>query len=339
MGGGPATPKLAAAVSEAGGLGSLALGYLNAREIREELAAVRALTARPFAVNLFAPESFTVDPAQIEATLLLLEPLRREVGLAPRPQTEYRPVAFDEQLAAVLEAPPPIVSFTFGLPPPEAVDALRAAGCRLIGTATTPEEARAVAERGFDAVCAQGAEAGAHRGSFLERADDSPLGTLALVPSVVDAVDVPVIAAGAVTDGRGLAAVLALGAGAAQIGTAFLRCPEAGTHPTYRRALQGATGQHTVLTRSLTGKLARGLRNRLVEALAGAEVPPYPVMHGLTAELRRAAAAQGKAGLMSLWAGQGVALAGELGAGEIVELLSTSAAAILRECTRNASGE
>ena len=327
MGGGPATPGLVAAVSEAGGLGSLAGGYLSPARLREEIRAVRRATPRPFAVNLFAPTPVTPASEEVEEALRRLEPLRRELGLAPRP--EPRPFAedFEEQLAVVVDEGVPVFSFTFALLPPGAVERLHAAGCTVIGTATTIEEAVALEASGVDLVCAQGSEAGAHRGTFLGRPEQAVVGTVALVPQVCDAVDVPVVAAGGIMDGRGVAAALALGADAAQLGTAFLRCPEAGTSPAHRRALAGAAETSTALTSGITGRTARGIENRLMRELAGGAVPAYPVMHTLTSELRRAAAERGEPELMSLWCGQGVRLGTELPAGELVERIAAELAA------------
>src|SRR5581483_10792404 len=213
MGGGPSTPALVAAVSEAGGLGSLAVGYLSPDRLRSDIAAVREATAKPFAVNLFVPSPAEPTGEQIEAALAAVEPFRMELGLPARP-TADGPWAedFDAQLQAVVDARVPVVSFTFGLLPAAAVAALHDAGSLLVGTATTVEEAVAVEASGADLVCAQGAEAGAHRGTFLGRAEQALIGTLALVPQVCDAVGIPVLAAGGIMDGRGVAAVLGLGA-------------------------------------------------------------------------------------------------------------------------------
>jgi nitronate monooxygenase len=330
MGGGPSTPALVAAVSEAGGLGSLAGGYLSPDRLRADIGAVRAATSKPFAVNLFVPSPVEPSPEEIEAALAALEPYRMELGLPAR-LTATGPWSedFDAQVDVVVEERVPVTSFTFGLLPAAAVPALHGAGSLLVGTATTVEEAVAVAASGADLVCAQGNEAGAHRGTFLGDAGHALIGTLALVPQVCDAVDIPVLAAGGIMDGRGVAAVLGLGAGAAQLGTAFLRCPEAGTAAPYRRALTTATETATAVTAAITGQAARGIENRLMRELEGVAVPPYPVMHTLTAELRRRAAECDEPDLMSLWCGQGIRLATELPAGELVRRLADDAAATI----------
>lgn len=318
MGGGPTTAELVVATCRAGALGSVAGGYLSPDRLRDEIRAARAGTDRPFAVNLFALGPPDPDPAAVEVVVERVGPRRAELGLPPRPEVTRWGDDLDGQLDVVAEEGPAVVSFTCGLLPPAAVDRLHAAGCLLMGTATTVAEAVALADAGSDLVCVQGAEAGAHRGTFLAPPDRAAIGTMALVPQVCDAVDVPVVAAGGIMDGRGLAAALALGAGAAQLGTAFLRCPEAGTADAYRRALAEADETSTALTDRVTGRMARGIRNRLMDAMADLDVPPYPVTNALTSELRRAAAAAGRDDLMSLWAGQGVAMATERPAADVV---------------------
>jgi nitronate monooxygenase len=339
MGGGPSSPALVAAVSEAGGLGSLAGGYSSPDRLRADIAAVREATAKPFAVNLFAPTPAAPTTEEIETVLGVLEPYRLELGLAPRP-TAGGPWSedFDAQVAVLVEERVPVTSFTFGLLPAAAVMALHDAGSLLIGTATTVEEAASVAASGADLVCAQGSEAGAHRGTFLADAEQSLIGTLALVPQMCDAVDLPVLAAGGIMDGRGVAAVLGLGAGAAVLGTAFLRCPEAGTPAPHRRALATATETSTALTTAITGRMARGIENRLMRDLRDVAVLPYPVMHTLTADLRRRAAEQDNPELMSLWCGQGIRLGTELPAGELVRRLADDAAANIARLVKVGGG-
>jgi nitronate monooxygenase len=220
----------------------------------------------------------------------------------------------------VLEERVPVFSFTFGLLPPEDLRALRAAGAFVMGTATSVREARALEAAGVDAIVAQGGEAGGHRGTFLGPPERALTGTLALVPQVVDAVSLPVVAAGGIMDGRGVAAALALGARAASLGTAFLACPESGASRPYKDALLARAGgdDATAITRAFTGRWARGLRNRFLEELDGAPVLPYPLQHALTADLRREAAKAGKPDLLSLWAGQGAPLARARPAAELV---------------------
>lgn len=338
MGGGPTTAQLVAAVCEAGGLGSVAAGYLPPERLAAEIDAVRLATRRPFAVNVFAGTASTPDPAAVERLLAVLAPIRAGLGLPDRPSVAHVAEDLDAQLEVVLAARPAAVSFTFGVLGADAVARVHDAGCVLIGTATTVAEAVALEQSGVDMVCAQGAEAGAHRGTFLGDPAHALVGTMALVPQVADAVAVPVIASGAVMDGRGLAAALALGAGAVQSGTAFLRCPEAGTAPPYRRALAAATDTSTSLTTKVTGRMARGIDNRLMRELAVVDVPPYPVTNALTAELRNAAAAADDPEWMSLWSGQAAALGTEEPAGDVVRRMVAEAAGVLRQARAGAIG-
>jgi nitronate monooxygenase len=327
MAGGPSSPALVAAVSNAGGLGSLGGGYQSADALREDIRKTRALTSRPFGVNLFAPEAPEPPaPEDVERAAHALAPFRAEVGLgAPPPIAPFPP--FADRLRVVLEERVPVFSFTFGLLPPEDLRALRAAGVFVMGTATSAREARALEAAGVDAIVAQGSEAGAHRGTFLGPPERALTGTLALVPQVVDAVSLPVVAAGGIMDGRGVAAALALGARAASLGTAFLACPESGASRPYKDALLARAGgdDATAITRAFTGRPARGLRNRFLEEMDGAPVLPYPLQHALTADLRREAAKAGKPDLLSLWAGQGAPLARARPAAELVRDLASEA--------------
>jgi nitronate monooxygenase len=308
MGGGPSTVELAAAVSNSGGLGSLAGGYLEPDELRRQVQALKSATDKPFAVNLFIPNR-QIELAAIEETITLLAPLRAELGLAPRPDVSTWAPDFDKQLEVLVAERVPVFSFAFGALTETESDALQSSGALLVGTATNIAEAKALESSGCDLVCAQGAEAGGHHGSWLAPAEHSLIGTMALVPQVCDAIDVPVIAAGGIVDGRGVAAALCLGAGAAQMGTAFMFCPEAGTPLPHREAMTAATEVDIAVTSRVTGRMARGIRNRLMTLLENDPVPPYPVMNKLTSELRRAAARAGRPDLMSLWCGQAVTLA------------------------------
>jgi len=317
MAGGPSTPALAAAVSDAGGLGSYGAAYLPPPKLREVIREIRAATARPFAINLFADEGVAADPAVLQAAQAAVAKYRAELGLGP-PAFAPGTVTLAESFAVLLEEKVPVFSFTFGIPPREMLEACRRAGIFTLGTATSVAEARALEDAGVDAVCAQGAEAGGHRGTFDRDADPPLVGTMALVPQIASAVRVPVVAAGGIMDGRGVAAALALGAQAASLGTAFLLCPEAGTSPPYRAALRRARDESTVVTRAFSGRAARGLANRFTREMSGAPLAPYPAQNALTRELRAAAARAGDSGLLALWAGQAAPLARELAAGELV---------------------
>jgi nitronate monooxygenase len=325
MGGGPTTPELVAAAASAGALGTLASGYLDPGAGRAAVRRVRELTDSPFAVNLFVSPPVAWGPAA-ERTAARLAPYYEELGVAlPEPADRYGE-DLEAQLEVVLDEQVPVLSFTFGIPDADLLDAVRGARIVTVGTATSVTEALALVDAGVDAVCAQGAEAGAHRGSFTAEGQAAEVGTFALVPQVADAVDVPVIAAGGVMDGRGIAAALALGADGVQMGTAFLRCPEAGTNAAHREALRRAGDVGTAITRAFTGKPARGIRNRFLEEMDGEDVAPYPVTHALTGPLRREAARVGSADHLALWAGQAAALGREMPAAELLAVLEEETA-------------
>ncbi|MCZ8092815.1 MAG: nitronate monooxygenase [Acidovorax sp.] len=317
------SPALAAAISAAGGLGMLGCGMRSPAAMAEAAAAVRQLTDRPFGMNLFVQATPTPDAATVQAALQRLAPLYAELGLAPEVPAQWCE-DFGTQLEALAALRPAVASFTFGILTSAQVARLQAVGCLVVGTATTVAEAQAWAAVGADAVCASGMEAGGHRGTFLGDFQSSLVGTLALVPQCVDALDIPVIAAGGIMDGRGIAAAQALGAQAVQMGTAFLTCPESSISPAYRQALVQAKDTDTRLTRIFSGRLARGIVNPMMETMAAdeANVPAYPVQNALTGALRRAAAAQGRSSHLSLWAGQGVAAVRPQPAAQLVATLA-----------------
>jgi nitronate monooxygenase len=334
MGGGASTPELVAAVSNAGGLGSLGCYHLEPAAILDAAADIRRRTNRPFALNLWIPrereDGETPEPAR---ALARLQPYREELGLPPLAEPPAPTVQdFERQVEAVLEARPAILSFIFGLlPGPMAAEARRR-GIATIGVATTVDEAEALEAGGADFVCASGFEAGGHRGSFLRPAEQSLTGTLSLVPQVVSAVRIPVLAAGGIADGRGIAAVLALGASAAQIGTAFLICRESGASDLHRAALADRVrARRTTLTRAYTGRLARMLTNRVTDDLARptAEILPYPHQNEATRELRYAAARAGRTDLLPFYGGQSAPLATPGSAGDLVAALAGETDAVL----------
>jgi nitronate monooxygenase len=303
--------ELAAAVSQAGGLGVLAAGALEPEALEAQTAELKAKAGGSFAVNLFVLRPAAPAGEAVAEAERRLAPWWAELGLdPPKPPNDFAP-DFERQFAALIRAAPPAASFTFDVLSAERVEALRAAGVLVIGTATTVAEARAWAGAGADAVCAQGAEAGGHRGHFLAETAASLIGTMALVPTIRAAVDLPVIAAGGIMDGRGVAAALALGACAVQMGTAFLLADEAIPSDPWRHAIETAPDDPTRLTRALTGRHARGVENRFMREMRSVEdeVPAYPVQNRLTQPLRAAAAKAGNADMLSLWAGQGVKLA------------------------------
>ena len=327
------TPALVAAVSNAGGLGSHGCASLAPEKLTEEIAAIRSRTTRGFNLNFFTHQAPVPDAAKEAAMAALLEPYHAELGLGDVPTARDSMVPFDrDRLDILLADPPQVVSFHFGLPAPELVEPLQERGTIVLSSATTVAEAHWLADRGVDAIIAQGAEAGGHRGTFLtEDYGAALIGTMALVPQVVDAVDVPVIAAGGIADGRGLAAALVLGAEAVQIGTAFLTTDEAGTNALYRDALAGASGEETVVTKTFSGRPARGLRNRYVEEMSLHEdaLPDFPLAYSMNARLRAEAAARGSADMVAHWSGQTVALNRRLPAAELVERIMAEVGALL----------
>lgn len=319
MGGGPSTPALAAAVSNAGGLGSLAGGYLTPSALEAEIRETRERTAKPFAINLFTLDVPPVpSDAAIEAANRALDRYRDELQIPHAARPAKFGERYEEQAEVILAAKPALFSFTFGIPPRALLDRFRAAGIVTMGTATNVAEALALRDAGVDAICAQGAEAGGHRGTFLGSREEGLIGTFALVPLIVDAVELPVVAAGGIMNGEGIAAALALGADAVALGTAFLLTPEAGTSAPYRAALRERT-RSTAITRSFSGRDARGIDNRFMHEFEA--TLEYPYQNALTRDLRAAAAKAGRSEFLSLWAGQAFALATEQPAAEIVARL------------------
>jgi len=323
MAGGPTTPELVAAVSNAGGLGSLAASFMSGKAIAEACRKIRGLTDRPFAVNLFVPEDHAPTAATLATASAALDGYRAELGLQHPPDRPAYLQPFAEQLEGVVEGRPPVFSFCFGIPEDAVLDRLREAGLHLVGTATTVSEALLLDEAGVDAIVAQGFEAGGHRGSFAVPFDHGLVGLMALLPQMVDAVATPVIAAGGIMDGRGIAAALMMGAGAAQLGTAFLACDESGWGETHRAALQAARDDSTALTDAFTGKPARALRNRFMVEMFERHSPkaPYPAQHGVAQDVKRAAAEQGRIDLMQILAGQGAGAVRRLPAAKLMQSL------------------
>ena len=326
---GVSTPEMAIAVSEAGGLGSLACAQLSVEQARKDLAAIRQATKRPINVNFFCHTPPAPQPERIAAWRKLLAPYYRELGLDPEaPIPETNRVPFDDAFCALMEeAKPEVVSFHFGLPAPALLARVRAVGVKIISSATTVAEARWLEERGVDAVIAMGLEAGGHRGNFLSDDLGLQLGTFALVPQVVDAVKVPVIAAGGITDARGIVAALALGASAVQIGTAYMLTPEAKLTPAHREALRHAGEHHTLLTTLFTGRPARGFVNRIMRELGAINpaAPSFPLAAGALLPLKAKAEAAGSTDFTNLWSGQAASLAEEMTSGALTRHLAGEA--------------
>lgn len=322
MASGPSTPALAAAVSEAGGLGSLAGAILAPAALRDEIREVRRRTSKPFAVNLFAPLPREQPRPEVVARVHeVLAPWHAELGIDP-PEPSAPPDSFHDQVDVILRERVPVFSFTFGIPP---LDALRGTDVALLGTATTAREALLLARAGVDAVVLQGAEAGGHRGTFAGSFDDALVPLAELIAGAAEVVDLPLVAAGGLVDGDGIAAVLRLGAEAAQLGTAFLVCPEAGTPGAHRRAV--LAGGEAAVTNAYSGRHARLLRTPLVDAVRGAgAVAPYPYQASMLSALRRAGTELDRADLMFLLAGSGAGRLRELPAGELVRTLARETA-------------
>jgi nitronate monooxygenase len=313
--GGLASQRLTAVVSNFGGLGSFGAHGLEPGAIKDVIAEIRSRTSKPFAMNLWVSmedaAARTSDEIAFNKSLVPLVTHLEVLGARRPTYKPYSPKRFEDQARVLLNANVPVFSFIYGIPPTEILEECRMKGIVTIGGATTPDEAASLQAAGVDAIVASGFEAGGHRGSFLRAAEDSLIGTLSLVPQVVDAVDVPVIAAGGIADARGVIAALALGAEAVQMGTAFLPSDESGASRLHRQTLARKNAGHTALTRGFTGRLARGIRNRLMGELnrEGIEILPYPLQRGLVRDLSKAAEAAGRSDLLSMWAGQSANLA------------------------------
>jgi len=332
---------MAIAASAAGGLGSLPCAMLDAATVRAEMGVIRQHTTKPVNVNFFCHTPPTPDPGRDARWQARLAPYYRELGLdtsASTPAVSRAP--FDEAMCEIVEElTPGVVSFHFGLPEPALLRRVKASGCVVFSTATTVEEARWLDERGCDAIIAQGYEAGGHRGMFLTTDSTTQPGTLALVPQVVDAVTVPVIAAGGIADGRGIAAAFALGAAGAQVGTAYLFTPESSITDLHRAALRCARDDQTALTNVFSGRPARGLINRLMQELGpmSGQAPAFPTAGRALAPLKAKAEAAGVSDFSSLWAGQAARLGREMGAGDLTRHLAADAELRLKTLGQQAS--
>lgn len=335
LAGGPSTPALTAAVSNAGGLGFLASGYLSADALQERTAAVRELTDRPFGVNLFVPEG---APTGADAAAAYRDRLRGwaaarglELG-EPAPSDDD----WDRKLELLTTDPVAAVSFTFGCPSGDVIERLRATGAEAWVTVTSPEEATEARDAGADVLVVQGAEAGGHRASFVDRRDLPLYGLLPLLQILSRTESPPLVASGGIATDAAVAAVLCAGARAAQCGTAFMLCPEAGTSPPHREALRSATA--TGLTRAFTGRLGRGVRNEFMEEHDEAAPIAYPHVHYVTAPLRKEARERGDAGALNLWAGEAHQLAERRPAADIVRSLAADAREALEAAGQLARG-
>jgi nitronate monooxygenase len=324
MAGGITTPALVAAVAEAGGLGSLALGYSTPDDIRKAIREVRTLTDKPFAVNLFVPETHPATPDQLERARRAVADCCKELNFKISPvQPPYAP-AFAEQMQVVLDENIPVLSFTFGIPAEQWLKQFKAKNIVLIGTATNLAEAKLLEEKGIDIIAAQGSEAGGHRGTFIGKAKDSLFDITALTKSLIYNIKIPIIAAGGIMNAEGIVTALAAGAAGVQMGTAFLASPESGANPAFKELLANTEFDDTTLTTAFSGKLARGIKNKFIVRMQQHEqdILTYPMQNALTAPMRKAASAQNNTDFMSLWAGQHAYLTSGKPARELVQELN-----------------
>jgi nitronate monooxygenase len=338
--GGLSTQRLAATVSNFGGLGSFGAHGLSPSAIHDVIVEIRSLTSKPFAINLWV--SMEDDGARAsgpDAFSRSLAPLAGHIqalgGTLPA-YKPYVPAKFEDQARVLLDAKVPVFSFIVGVPPKEILDECRAQQILTIGTATTPDEAIVLEQAGVDVIVASGFEAGGHRGSFLRAAEESLTGTFSLVPQIADAVSLPVVAAGGITDARGIVAALALGAEGVQIGTAFLACEESGANPLHRNAILGGGARRTGLTRGFTGRLARGIHNQLLEELnrPGVEILPYPLQRNLVKNLTVLAERAAQPQLLQLWAGQSAPLSRHKNAETLLQALVSEVSSIAGQVIR-----
>lgn len=323
MAGGPTTSKLVAAVSNAGGLGMIGAGYLTPSQLREQIQEVKQLTDKSFGINLFVLSNYQQEEQKIKKAKELLSPIEKElnVALTPKiPTFEKDLDTFHEQVRVVMEEQVPVCSFTFGLPSQELIGHLKNNSIIVAGTATTVHEAILNEQAGMDFVVLQGSEAGGHRGTFENNAEQGLIGLISLIPQAADQINIPIIAAGGIMDARGALAAKCLGAHAVQLGTAFLVCEESGASPPHKEAIIKASEDQIVLTKAFSGKMARGVNNRFIETMKKNEheLPPYPIQNELTKGIRKASSLYGNPEFISLWAGQSPRLAKSLTVQELI---------------------
>lgn len=323
MAGGSCTPELIAAVSNAGGLGSFPGSLLSPQAIRDQVARIRSLTDRPFQMNFFVQGTPAPLTDELERASELLRPVWQSLGWTELPVPKKWCEPFADQFETLLELRPAAASFLFNILSPNQVERLHGAGIFVIGTATTVDEALAWEKAGVDAVVATGVEGGGHRGTFIGRQEDATMPARQLWPAVAQAIKIPVIAAGGIMNGADIKEALALGASAVQMGTAFLATDESGIHPAYKQRLLAGGGEPTRLTRSFSGRYARGIENRFMRMMEAveAQVPAYPIQNAMTGSIRAEAAKRGDTELMSLWAGTGYARARAMPTAKLIETL------------------
>ncbi|QMT59540.1 nitronate monooxygenase [Legionella sp. PC997] len=330
MAGGATTPELVAAVCNAGGLGSLGAGYMPPAEIKSALKKIRKLTNKPFAVNLFIPEHHYATTEQIRKSCMDIKHSCLELDIEIEPVFEPYAQSFEEQINVLIEEKIPIFSYAFGMLDSKWIAKFKRNHILLIGTATTLAEGHQLAECDIDAIVAQGSEAGGHRGTFIGPAEEGLIGLFSLVPQLVDEINLPIIAAGGIMDGRGIRAALDLGVEGIQMGTAFLSCLESGIPEVYKHALLSQQQDNTVLTRAFSGKLARGIRNQFIERMntKTLNILDYPIQNTLTSGMRKKAKEQNNIDFMSLWAGQSAQLCRDMSVNELMNALVQEAEAL-----------
>ena len=333
--GGLSSQRLTAAVSNYGGLGSFGAHGLTPSAIKDVIAELRSMTDKPFAMNLWVSMeddgARISDEAAFKRSLNTLAPLIQSLGGTLPSYSSYSPMKFEEQARVLIDAKVPAFSFIYGIPPKDILDECQAQGILLIGTATTPDEAIELQKANVDLIVASGFEAGGHRGSFLRASEDSLTGTFSLVPQVADVVSAPVVAAGGIADARGIVAAFALGAEGVQVGTAFLACEESGASSPHREALFSGKSGSTALTRGFTGRLARGIRNQLLDTMnaPGVEILPYPLQRLLMRNISGPAEKSGRADLIPMWAGQSANLAHHTRATELLDTLVSGVSTVM----------
>ena len=326
MAGGATTPELVAAVSNAGGLGSLGAGYMTANEIRLAVKKIRTLTNKPFSVNLFIPENHSATDEQIEQARKIVQTSCPELNFnVDSVKPPYAP-RFEEQMNVIVEEKIPVCSFTFGIPSREWIEVCKKNKITSIGTATTLAEAKLLEENNIDAVVAQGCEAGGHRGTFIGSAENALINIRSFIPLLAEHIKIPIIAAGGIMDAKGILTSVTSGAAAVQMGTAFLCCTESGIHPLYKKFLLSSTQDNTTLTRAFSGKLARGINNKFITRMQAheKEILDYPIQNKLTSGMRKEAGKQNNIDFMSMWAGQSAHLCREISAEELIEELNNA---------------
>ncbi|HLR71330.1 MAG TPA: nitronate monooxygenase [Pseudogracilibacillus sp.] len=336
MAGGITTTKLVTAVSSNGGLGMIGAGYMGPDQLRHQIKEIKQKDVHNFGVNLFVPNDFTVTDNDLRNANELLQPIRETLNTHTEqvelPTMDQMTKTFHEQIKVVLEERVPICSFTFAVPSKEDIATLKQQDIFTIGTATTVQEAMEVEHSGMDAVVLQGVEAGGHRGSFIDATEENGIGLMALIPQVVDTIEIPVIAAGGIMDGRGLAASLCLGAQGVQMGTAFLTTEESGAHDVHKEAILHTQENEIILTRSFSGKLAQGIKNDFTEQIKEHEddLPAFPIQNTLTQSIRKAASQENNKEFMSLWSGQSPRLAKKQTVKNLMETIITQVNKIKR---------